>query len=191
MSFTIAMVQQKGGTGKTTIADQLAFTLQEMGYVVEVADLDDQQGILFHKVHEKPETDPDFLIVDTGGSFNTKFNDVSIDDIIANADLVIIPVLLEPDSLKPTTLTARRCESNNKDYRILFNQVQPNQVLHQILIEQFKNAFPGKVFDTTISKRAAISQARMISQSVTSISKRSRVTGEFIALVDEIKKEVV
>ena len=47
MSKTISLIMQKGGSGKTTICDQLAFSLREMGKTVEVIDLDDQQSSRF------------------------------------------------------------------------------------------------------------------------------------------------
>ena len=47
MGKTIALIMQKGGSGKTTICDQLAFSLKEQGKTVEVLDLDDQQGSRF------------------------------------------------------------------------------------------------------------------------------------------------
>ena len=67
MSKTIALVMQKGGSGKTTICDQLAFSLKEMGKKVEVIDLDDQQSSRFANEYYD---DPDYTIIDTRGALD-------------------------------------------------------------------------------------------------------------------------
>lgn len=53
--YTILMLNQKGGVGKTTIADELSFALERRGKTVAFVTTDPQGG----SVHEVCD-DPDF-----------------------------------------------------------------------------------------------------------------------------------
>ena len=49
--FTVLIINQKGGVGKTTIADELAFALERREYKTVYVSTDPQGGA----VHEQPE----------------------------------------------------------------------------------------------------------------------------------------
>lgn len=107
MRSVIAVVQRKGGVGKTTIAVNLAGELYERGHWVLTVDADDQRsavqwgepGCLAFPVRELPikwgrakewvaaleECQGDILIVDTPP------NDYAIGAAVAVADLVLVP----------------------------------------------------------------------------------------------------
>lgn len=63
--LTILIANQKGGVGKTTIADELAFELERRGASVSFISTDPQGG----SVHETDDGDEerDWRIVDTPG----------------------------------------------------------------------------------------------------------------------------
>ena len=56
--YTVLFLNQKGGVGKTTLADELAFALERRGMSVAFVSTDPQGG----SVHEVCE-DPDFAEV--------------------------------------------------------------------------------------------------------------------------------
>ena len=80
---TILVCAQKGGVGKTTIADELAFSLDRAKLSYNFYDLDAQGGC----THEKQEfDDAEYSIVDTPGALQ--------EDMVGwmkSSDLIIIP----------------------------------------------------------------------------------------------------
>lgn len=82
---TILMLNQKGGVGKTTIADELAFFYERMGYDVAYKDLDGQGGALHA---DTPVLAGDIAIVDTPGKL-----DQDSAKWIRAADVIVIPTI--------------------------------------------------------------------------------------------------
>ena len=64
--FTILFLNQKGGVGKTTLADELAFALERRGSTVAFVSTDPQGGSV-HEVCDDPDyaESCDYQIVDT------------------------------------------------------------------------------------------------------------------------------
>ena len=80
----ILIANQKGGVGKTTIADELAFSLERRGFKVAFQNLDNQGGCIHSSTFVGQ--DDQFVIVDTPGAANSDFR-----KWCEMADLVIIP----------------------------------------------------------------------------------------------------
>lgn len=85
---TILVCNQKGGVGKSLIADELAFSLERDGVPIEFYDLDAQGGTL-HTTGKT--TNAKVAIVDTPGALQE-----GMSDWVKAADLVVIPT-------RPTT----------------------------------------------------------------------------------------
>ena len=192
MTKIIAFVQQKGGTGKTTLCDQTAFNLHELGHAVLVTDLDDQQGSRFHKKVEEPAGDPDYLLVDTRGSLDLNLRSpVSIGEIIKEADFVIIPTLLESDCIKPLRLVSELCILNNTRYLIVCNMVDPgNLLIDRALFTLFKDTYGDCLSDILVHRSTLVSQSRQLNSSLTDTAPRARVTKEMKMLTELILKEL-
>ena len=188
MGKTIALVMQKGGSGKTTICDQLAFSLREKGETVEVLDLDDQQSSRFDNIGYTEE--PNFTIIDTRGALDMPINlngeYLSIEDIIESSDLVLIPFLPEADSEMPLKNVVTRCEKVGTDYRIIFNKLDMRRVVDQIMFQNICADYPGKVMKTALHQGTAISQARLLSKSINEVDSNSKPAKDFKALLAEI-----
>ena len=74
--FTILFLNQKGGVGKTTLADELAFALERRGSTVAFVSTDPQGGSV-HEVCDDPDyaESCDYQIVDTAGVLNDGMGD--------------------------------------------------------------------------------------------------------------------
>lgn len=74
--YTILMLNQKGGVGKTTIADELSFALERRGKTVAFVTTDPQGGSV-HEVCDDPDfaEECDFQVVDTAGVLVGGVND--------------------------------------------------------------------------------------------------------------------
>jgi chromosome partitioning protein len=104
---TIALITEKGGTGKSTIAVHLAIAARRHGKVVAVIDLDPQASahlwaqrrgnqdlaVVTARAAELPRLldearrqGADFILIDTAGHA-----DVSADAVMQSADIVLIP----------------------------------------------------------------------------------------------------
>ena len=87
--LTILIANQKGGVGKTTIADELAFELERRGASVSFISTDPQGG----SVHETDDGDKerDWRIVDTPGVLAD-----ALPEWCEAADMVLVPMLPSP-----------------------------------------------------------------------------------------------
>lgn len=94
MAPVILIANPKGGTGKTTLADELAFAYEKAGLTVSFANLDNQGGTL-HSTQEQPVSD--VMIVDTPGRLTDSMKDWAKD-----ADLMLIPSNPSPRDAIPT-----------------------------------------------------------------------------------------
>ena len=85
--YTILMLNQKGGVGKTTIADELSFALERRGKTVAFVTTDPQGGSV-HEVCDDPDfaEECDFQVVDTAGVLVGGVN-----DWCRAANLILVP----------------------------------------------------------------------------------------------------
>jgi len=92
----ILVANKKGGVGKTTCADELAFALTRAGKRVAFANLDPQGGTV-HENESTAEGVHDYQIVDTPGSMTDK----DLARLCRNADWVLLPTLASMMDLRP------------------------------------------------------------------------------------------
>ena len=94
--YTILMLNQKGGVGKTTIADELSFALERRGKTVAFVTTDPQGGSV-HEVCDDPDfaEECDFQVVDTAGVL---VGGVSVADYDPKSH-VVAPIELLADSV--------------------------------------------------------------------------------------------
>ena len=90
---TVLICNQKGGVGKTLIADELAFSLERDKIPFNFYDLDGQESAIHNT-----KNDPDAVIsiVDTAGSLSDKLK-----SYIDAADFIIVPTMMSNRDVKP------------------------------------------------------------------------------------------
>ena len=100
MATNILLVNQKGGVGKTTFADEIAWGLERRGHKVGFGNLDPQGGAN----HEKGLLDDEDAVnvIDTPGFLS---DDTA--EYAKNADIAIIPVQPGTLGLKPMKRTIK------------------------------------------------------------------------------------
>jgi chromosome partitioning protein len=138
--WRIAVANQKGGVGKTTVALSLAAAIEDSSGSVVVFDADPQQsameiasaGSLPFEVRPALSTAELMSIAQVRG-FDTVLIDLPgnltdtpvLGEVLAGSDFGIIPVIPERAAILPTQRTARLIAENNLPYKILVNLVDP------------------------------------------------------------------
>jgi len=138
---TIVVASRKGGAGKTTLATALGVEAERVGAgPVGFVDMDPMQGLAAWWDARAAQTpvllrpDPDLetalatmrehamalAIVDTAPSI-----DAGIHDIVAHADLVVIPVQPSPDDLRAVGSTVELVTRAGKPLVFVVNRVKP------------------------------------------------------------------
>lgn len=90
---TILVCNQKGGVGKSLVADEIAFSFERSGIPVSFYDLDAQGGTL-HQTNEVK--DAQVAVVDTPGALQE-----ALADWLAEADVVVIPTRTTSRDIEP------------------------------------------------------------------------------------------
>ena len=97
MGKIIAFVNQKGGVGKTLLADELAFEFDRENIGYNIYDIDGQGGLI-HK--QKRTEDAKYNIVDTPGQLTE-----DVTEVIKQSDVIIVPTRASERDQEPLERT--------------------------------------------------------------------------------------
>lgn len=97
--MNILVYNRKGGVGKTTVADELMFSLERSGIRAVYIDLDDQESSVHLDQSEKAD-DADVVVIDTPGALST-----DVKAWMESADVIVIPTNASGRDI-PTMLAA-------------------------------------------------------------------------------------
>lgn len=170
---TIALLQQKGGSGKTTTAVNLSGSLKELGYKVIIADMDkdkpdawswviksESMHDMAQQVDEKQAREQiaelkkqcDFLIIDTPPNFQTAALKAAL-----LADLVIIPAAPSGMDLSGLLEAKDLAMTANRPYRLLANRIIKNTTMTKSLLTVLYE--DGNAFETAIPQSVKFVEA--------------------------------
>lgn len=157
--FVIAVAQQKGGAGKTTVSAHMAVALSEMGWRVALIDIDPQASLTkWHNIREqrmsKGNTGLGFFSM-SGWRINAALTQVRKDyDIIIidspphvkteakaairSADLILVPVQPSPTDLWATQATLDLAKAEKSKANIVMNRVNPQSRIFNAIKSQLK-----------------------------------------------------
>lgn len=198
----ITVAQQKGGTGKTTIAAHLAVYYMQKGFKTALLDVD-PQGSLTHWYDERKnnvgESDDLFFSAVSGWRVHNQISDLKhktdvivIDSsphaendtrtVMREASLVLTPAQPSPTDLWATKTTIELIERERRPYAVVLNRVAANSRV----AEKLSSMFPeGKTLGRVIGNRVAFPSAMLEGLTVLE-GKSCPAQQEMRALCDEV-----
>ena len=203
MAQIITIAQQKGGTGKTTIAAHIAVSFAQTGRRVAIIDIDPQGSLSrWHALREKKfgigytglyfvassgwriegvinnlQNKMDYIIIDAPPHTETESKSA-----IRASTLVIVPMQPSPTDLWATEATINFAKSENIPAKILINRYNPTSKISKEIIRQLNT----EVFKNTIGNRVAFSSCFLTGVTVTETQPNSSAAIEIKNFVKEI-----
>lgn len=198
----IALTSQKGGSGKTTVAIQLAAGLSRRGWRVAVADLD-PQGSASRWIEAAPASDPfpagllrpagsggaieaelraaakqaDFVVVDCPPSIEHPH----VGAALAVCDLALMPVVPNPTDLWATRASERLILEHRARRPALAGVLLPNRVMRTALagdVLEVMRDFALPVLNAALSQRNAFAQSAVLGRSVFALGRSAAAAQE-------------
>ena len=109
---SVLVCNQKGGVGKSLIADELAFSFERSGIPLAFYDLDTQGGTIHKTVkNEKAE----IVIIDTPGALLDQLK-----DWLKNVDIIVIPTRPTSRDIEPLQRMRKVVGANAPDTPVLY-----------------------------------------------------------------------
>ncbi len=128
-NYTILLLCQKGGCGKSTLADELTFALKRKGKDVSFITTDPQGG----RVHSNTKgSNSTFQVVDTAGVLTDGYS-----DWCRAANMILVPMKPSPKDLEPAMRTYDIAAGSKTRARIgiVINEYNPREILSRQLKE--------------------------------------------------------
>lgn len=106
MAKVIAFINQKGGVGKSVLADELCFEFDRLKLPYNLYDLDGQGGLIHE---ESNDSNADYYVVDTPGQLT---DDVL--ETVKTADIIIVPTRASVKEIEPLQRTLDIIKNSKK-----------------------------------------------------------------------------
>lgn len=205
----IAVVNQKGGAGKSTLTMLLAGALGDAGERVLVADADPQNTALrwatagegfpadvedlsgeegkLHKHLKKRLDDYDYIVIDSPPAASAPITASAL----RLANLALVPVIPSPPDLW-ASLRIRDAifEASSKnpflEARLVVNQAQPNTVLAREVLAMLPE-FGISMLGTQLRQRTAYRQCAALGSSISALGSRAAIAS---LEIDALRREI-
>ncbi len=205
MAIVITVAQQKGGTGKTTLAANLAAALAPSQRVA-LLDIDPQRS-LTRWYQLRPAKAAALTFSDVSGwrltaelDRLTKTHDIVLIDsppqietdarlAIRGADLVLIPVQPSPPDIWAAEGTLKLAKAEKRPAAVVFNRLPASGKLRESMMAQVQ-ASGHPLLTATIGNRTGFATAFAGGLGVTEATPRSIAANELRALLAELLERV-
>jgi chromosome partitioning protein len=201
MAFVIAVAQQKGGAGKSTLAANLAVALLEHGPVT-LLDTDPQQSLArWHNIRgegplgfeapagwrvtgalDRLRRLPGFVVMDTPPHVES---DARL--AIRAAQHVLIPLQPSLPDLWASEATIKLAEAEKRPWHYVLNRVPPQGRVRDVVMEELERR-KAPLLAEALGNRAAFSAAFATGQGVTEAAPRSAAAAEVRALASSLRR---
>ena len=206
----VAIAQQKGGAGKTTVVAHLAVAFTEAGKSVAVIDIDPQQSLShWYRMREerRGETGAGVLASSIEGwrtrnavrKLAEEHDIVLVDSpphaeseariAIRAADLVVVPVQPSPMDVWATKPTLSMAEREKVPVLIVLNRVPPRANLTEAMVGEIKG-LEERLATTRLGNRVAFAAALAEGHTVTEREPSGRASEEIRSLMQEIQRRL-
>ena len=181
MSKTILVCNQKGGVGKSLIADELAFSFERTNTPLNFYDLDDQGGTI-HKTHKTDNAE--VTVVDTPGALQP-----ALKEWLKGADLAIVPTRTTSRDIEPLIRMQEAIAVNAKCPVIYvlngWNRFKASRDFMAWFIEQ-----DGPQMIAKLPQSELFVQAGADGVSIVQFKKSSKAAGATLDLVNMIRQMI-
>ena len=210
MGKIISFSNQKGGSGKTTLAANLAVLWSNSGYKVAIIDADAQKSLTYwydarKKYYGNDETGIDVYpyltrtILDDVKRIKRQYNFIIIDSppsitydtiqVLRSADRIFVPVQPSPVDLMATIPFLNLVRQERKKSTIILNRVLPRAKLTEAMILRLRYA-GAKISRSRISSKTIFAETFSAGRGVVDISVKSDASREIINLGNEILRNL-
>jgi len=196
---TIAIISQKGGAGKTTLAINLAGAATAAGYVSLIVDTDPQatastwaswrggaepdvidcaaHALLPKKLQQAAELGADFAVIDT-----PPHADIMAREACRTADLLLIPCRPRAFDLDAVRTTAELAKASGKPAFVLFVAGPPRAPLVYVEASQLIEQFGLALAPVMLPERAAYHHSVGAGKTATEIEPKGKAADDVAAL---------
>ena len=206
MTKIISFSNQKGGTGKTTLAANLSVLWSNSGYKVATLDADSQKSLTYwiearKKYYGENDIGLDLIsynphtFVEDLNSIKKNYDFIIIDSpplisyepiqIVKNVDKVFIPVQPSPLDLMATIPFLNITRKEKKHATVILNRVLPRARLTDAMIMRLRYA-GAKIARSRISSKVIYAETFSVGRGVVDISINSVSSKEIMAIGNEI-----
>jgi len=206
MGKIISFSNQKGGTGKTTLAVNLAVLWSNSDYKVAMLDADAQKSLTYWMDARKKYYGENDIGIDLH-SYNPhtfekdladirkKYNFIIIDtpptityetiQIVKNADRIFVPAQPSPVDLMATIPFLNLVKKERKNPTVILNRVLPRARLTDAMIMRLRYA-GAKIARSRISSKVIYAETFSVGRGIVDISVTSDTSKEIIKIGNEI-----